>query len=56
MATGILLQFGTIFGSLPGIPSILGSTRHLWTIFGLEGLQLFVTTLLLFFIARESPG
>jgi hypothetical protein len=55
MATGILLQMGTIFGSILGIPSVLGSVRHWWTMFVLEAVQLFATTILLAIMAYESP-
>uniref|UniRef100_A0A914I9E7 Major facilitator superfamily (MFS) profile domain-containing protein n=1 Tax=Globodera rostochiensis TaxID=31243 RepID=A0A914I9E7_GLORO len=56
MSTGALLQLGTVFGSLMAIPTVLGSSSRWWAMFTIEGIQLFVTTILLALFAKESPS
>uniref|UniRef100_A0A183CBC4 MFS domain-containing protein n=1 Tax=Globodera pallida TaxID=36090 RepID=A0A183CBC4_GLOPA len=56
MSTGALLQLGTVFGSLMAIPTVLGSSNRWWAMFTIEGIQLFVTTILLALFAKESPS
>jgi MFS family permease len=55
MTTGILLQFGTVVGSILGMPAVFGTRQRWWVIFALEcGSLLFVHTILPFL--HDSPG
>ncbi|KAH7732120.1 Protein C35A11.4 [Aphelenchoides avenae] len=55
MTTGLIVQLGTVVGSVAGMPQIFGTTDHWWLIYVVE-VVILVVALLVLPITHESPG
>lgn len=55
MITGLLLQIGTVTGSVIAMPFLLGTKDGWWRIYAVEAIPL-ITTLVIVPFLHESPG
>lgn len=54
MTIGLMIQFGTISGSIFGMPQIFGTTTDWWKIYAFESVLILIVIIIINFIP-ESP-
>lgn len=54
MTIGLMIQFGTISGSIFGMPQVFGTATDWWKIYAIESIVILIVIIIIFFIP-ESP-